>query len=282
MELLQSLDDPRNDIYLHIDAKSDLDMQVLDWSPTHSRLQLITPMKVYWGDYSQVACEMKLLEEAFRRGGYSYYHLMTGATFTLKTQDEIHEIFRKNQGTEHIKIEAPICDDRFTCINLFTKAGKHWGTGRNPLRYLEAAMRKIFNSAQKTLGYDRFAKFGMVFQRGYAYWSITPALAEYVLSQKELIRKMTKYTRSGDEMFMHTIAYNSPFKDRIQKNEKGEQVPDIWASTWGLESHGKQRPEHCFIKEDLEMLMESGCVFGLKFDGPDGMWLIRQIKERKN
>lgn len=39
---------------------------------------------VYWGGYSQIASEMILYNEAFRRGKYGYFHLLSGTTLPIK------------------------------------------------------------------------------------------------------------------------------------------------------------------------------------------------------
>ena len=82
--LLSMLDDPRNDIYLHIDRRAvELRRQFDTWHPRHSRLFLLDdPEAVYWGDISQVKAELKLFEAAQLNGPYavSYTHLTLPTT----------------------------------------------------------------------------------------------------------------------------------------------------------------------------------------------------------
>ena len=89
--LLKELDDPRNDIYLHIDKKAKgFDFNILRNSVKHSQLILIPGMNIYWGTISQVKCELRLMQAA-AKGQYHYYHLLSGSDFPLKSQDYIHE-----------------------------------------------------------------------------------------------------------------------------------------------------------------------------------------------
>ena len=53
-------------------------------------------MDVRWGDISVVDAEFALFDEAYRRGEYSYYHLLSGVDMPLKTQNYIHRFFEKN------------------------------------------------------------------------------------------------------------------------------------------------------------------------------------------
>ena len=74
--LLQQLDDERNDIYLHIDARSAAMLgQFAGYRACRAGFYLVPkPNAVYWGDISQVETELLLFETAFKRGPYQYYH----------------------------------------------------------------------------------------------------------------------------------------------------------------------------------------------------------------
>ena len=61
--LLASLDDPRHDIYLHVDPRaSGMDVAGLVGGVRQAHTEVVTPMKVNWGGFSQVRCELALLE----------------------------------------------------------------------------------------------------------------------------------------------------------------------------------------------------------------------------
>lgn len=47
--LLKMIDDSRNDIYLHIDARADFDPQLLNNSVKQSKLIYVNRRKVRWG-----------------------------------------------------------------------------------------------------------------------------------------------------------------------------------------------------------------------------------------
>ena len=67
--LIGLLDDDRNDIYIHIDQKIDIQL----FTPPHcnyrSNVKFIDKrVKVYWGHYSQIVCELNLLEAVIASG----------------------------------------------------------------------------------------------------------------------------------------------------------------------------------------------------------------------
>lgn len=77
--LMRILDDERNDIFIHMDAKKG------GWEENHllasvskAGIFLIPRIRVTWGGYSQIACELSLLNSAVANGHYSYYHLLSG------------------------------------------------------------------------------------------------------------------------------------------------------------------------------------------------------------
>lgn len=97
--LLELLDYVGNDIYLHIDKKA----KFVDEGWLHSLVKkanlkiLDNRVNVKWGTFSQIECELKLLEEATQKQ-HSYYHLMSGVDLPLKSQREIHTFFDKSGG----------------------------------------------------------------------------------------------------------------------------------------------------------------------------------------
>ena len=98
--LIQALDDERNDIYIHFDRKLN---HYPDCRTSYAKLTFLEErMDVRWGDISVVDAEFALFDEAYRRGEYSYYHLLSGVDIPLKTQNYIHRFFEKNAGKEFV------------------------------------------------------------------------------------------------------------------------------------------------------------------------------------
>ena len=93
LEILQTLvsmlDDERNDIFLHIDLKSNM-LANHPMSTSKARLFVLEHrVDVRWGNLSQIRTEYALLEEALKHGSYEYYHILSGQDLPIKTQDEI-------------------------------------------------------------------------------------------------------------------------------------------------------------------------------------------------
>lgn len=92
-QLLLLLDDPRNDIYIHLDLKSNSDIKKI--TPLHmkySHCKFCERVNVGWGNVSQLQTEFNLFELA-TQVEHSYYHLISGIDLPLHSQDYIHRYF---------------------------------------------------------------------------------------------------------------------------------------------------------------------------------------------
>ena len=86
--LLSMLDDERNDIFLHIDRKSDMLDGAEPLVLSKARLFVLEQrVDVRWGNLSQIKAEYVLFEEALKHGPYAYYHLLSGQDLPIKSQD---------------------------------------------------------------------------------------------------------------------------------------------------------------------------------------------------
>lgn len=189
--LLELLDDERNDIYLHVDKKSQmLKGQDLSSCLKKSKLYLLESLSVGWGDYNMIQCELRLLSEAIK-GSYAYYHLISGVDLPLKTQDEIHAFFEEHEGTEFIQFNDPKIKKEYIDRIKYYHFFQHL-LGRNQgfWNYLERISIKI----QKILKVNRLSQSNMEIQKGTNWFSITDQMANYVVSKQDWVKKHCSYS----------------------------------------------------------------------------------------
>ena len=269
--LLEELDDERNDLYIHIDSSSS-ELNINDFNIKKSKVYEVASMMVVWGDFSQIECELRLMKKASENGPYAYYHFMQGSAFPLKNQDDLHKFYDDNQGKQFISVEDyKLLKYRVDQYNLL--AGYYSGHGKW-VTHLNMILVKI----QRLLGISRLKKHNLVYAKGFALWSVTDDLLKYVLSKENLIRDLFKYSLCGDEIFIHMLAYNSDFREDLY--DYGQRFTSaMWASTWEMESDfNLVREGHNFKYEDLDYLMKQKANFARKFEGNDGIKLIKEIK----
>lgn len=251
-KLISILDNPDADIYVHIDKKAKYSLEQLK-ETKKSRIYILKRNNVSWGGSSQMFCELELLKSAIKRE-YKYYHLLSGVDFPLKTQDEIKAFFEKNNNKEFIRFDHAAIErgshiDRVKYYYLFQNM-----IGRNSSKIAEI-FRRIQNltiKLQKAVNVDRTKKIPIAIYKGTNWVSITHNLAKYIIEQEKNLHKWFNYTLCVDEIFLHTIAMNSPYKDCIVDNS-------LRYIDW------KRGGPYTFTGDDYDELIQSDCLFARKF-----------------
>jgi len=261
--LIESLDDPRNDIYVHIDKKANFtDFEMLKKEIHFSSIFFIKQHDVKWAAFSGILCEMDLLKEATSRYQYDYYHLLSGSDLVIKTQNEIHQFFEHNKGYEFVAFDEQEIDncylERIKYYYLFQDV---YGRNRTNIFLLGLyAVDKILLSIQKFLKVDRIKEEKLVFQKGTNWFSITNDFALYVIQQEKWIHKIFKYSLSGDELFLQTILLNSIFREHLYQPKRLKENSNMRLIDW---TRGKP---YTWRKEDYGILINSDMFYARKVD----------------
>lgn len=257
-KLITLLDDKRNDIYLHIDAKAkNIPIEIVDWVK-QSSISIIDSQNIYWADFSQVEVTLKLLEHAYQNGQYSYFHLLSGTDLPIKSKHEIYHFFESNVGKNFIGIvpkEVWYSVRRVKFYHLLL----HNQIYRNSKAL--KGIDRILEYIQRICGINRLKNCDWRIIDGWTWFSITEEFCKYVLEKKALIYQMFSNTIASDELFMQTLIYNSPFVDTLYdatnlKNGSMRYIdwqrgkPYIWGSD----------------EKDFDLLMENPYMFARKFD----------------
>ena len=194
--LLSMLDDERNDIYLHIDKRAtELFQQIKKVKMQKAGFYLIeNPIKVYWGDISQVQVEYLLFETALSHGPYAYYHLLSGTDLPIKSQDYIHAFFQQNAGKEFVGFWQDAAHQRdlerkVFRYYFFTKRLKD---KEHLLHGITALIRNLILAVQKISHYRRKQTFE--FKKGGNWISITENAVKYLLQYKDIHFAQMKYS----------------------------------------------------------------------------------------
>lgn len=252
IKLVKSLEDERNDIYIHLDSNiRDRNLLKQELKSSCSEIEFIERLNVNWGGYSLVRCELNLLRAAVMSNiGYSRYHLISGADLPIKNQDYIHTFFKNNCG-EYIRFDPkPITlyEDRVKYFYPFQDIiGRNHGKRIAFLELLQNGLLKI----QRLLKLNRCKKISLF--KGVQWFSITDNLARYVLTQEDFIQKNFKYSLCADELFLQTVVMKSPYKNNL-----------INCSLRHID--WERGTPYTFRAEDYEELMNTEDLFARKFD----------------
>lgn len=271
--LLKDIDDYDNDIYLHVDKKSkNFDEAYFETTVKKSRLHMIKRINVQWAGYSLVNCILSLLENATAMGTYTYYHLLVGSEFPIKSQKEIHSFFDEHQGYEFINYDNADTQymERVKYYHPFNESGRKPGK----IGAIEYIIRKTAVNVQRKLGIDLSRRAGWTFKKGNMNWSITDDLARYVVSQADKIRKFYRHTFCCDEVFMQTLVFNTPrFYDKVY-NLGNTRQSTMRMCQW-------KEPKNLYHLSDIEELIDSECFFARKLCGEEGMMIAHKLIEHR-
>ena len=260
--LVQSLDDPRNDIFVHIDKK----VHKLPELQTKKAglFMLENRVDVRWGDISVVEAEYALFDTAVKNGPYLYYHLLSGADLPLKSQDCIHCFFDEHNGKEFIGYtHTELTREVIRKVQRWHLFPKQFRSKSLFVRIPRAAFLRF----QEAFGIKR--NVGIDFKKGSQWVSITDGMARYFLSKQEWFEKVFRNTFCSDEIVIQTLCWESPFRENIY-NTTDDGTGCVRAIGWKnghLEDWGT---------DDYDKLRESPFLFARKFNTQD-MDFIRKI-----
>ncbi len=269
IKLLQLIDDPRHDIFLHIDER--LKFDISQFRLRHSHLEIIESRRVYWANYSQVDTELQLLKAA-SQGNYSYYHLLSGVDLPLKTNDERFQFF-ESCGKNFIAIvphESFYSIRRVKYYHLLTRNSAYRRS--KPLK----AADRLFEYIQRFVGVNRLRNSSWHIIDGWTWFSIRHDLCKALINAEKHFKDMFRFSIAADELFIQTFIYNTlEFRNTLYDEndlKKGSMRYIDWKRgkpyTFGTDQNKDQ---------DYSLLMNSPYMFARKFSEFECGKLVEQI-----
>lgn len=268
-KLICALDDERNDIFLHIDSKVDnFDFDKIKSLLKYSDITFAERVSVKWGDLSMVKAEYSLLECALSKNvEYSYVHLLSGVDIPLKTQDEMHSFYEKNNGSEFIHFTSA----KLNPTELDRVRAYHFATGRR--NYFNRLITKTESTLCRIFKINRIKNLEV--QKGSQWFCITGEFAKYLLEQKEFVLKQFRHTFIPDEFFVQTVFINSPFKNKLyHKEPDNSTLANMRYMDW------ERGYPYTFTAEDFDEVTQSGCNFARKFSSSTDTEIINKLYSR--
>lgn len=262
--LLERLDDPRNDIYVHLDQKW---VNPPKLATKCAKLFVLKErIDVRWADVSMLEAEYALFHAVKASGqSYAYHHLLSGVDLPIKTQDYIHRFFQEHDGKEFVGIhQRPMsfrADRALHYWHPFTKSYR----GKGVVFQFKRVIRYCVVQAQVLLGCRR--NVSVSFQKGGQWVSITTSLMDYLLKYEEAVLSCYAGTFGSDEYFIPTLVWNSYFRERLYC-ATDESVGAMRYIGW--RSDGQLI---AFSSDDLEELQRTPYLFARKFDLRDRIFL---------
>lgn len=248
-KLIFALDDYRNDIYIHFDAKVEIipkiDCQYSALFILHDRIN------VTWGDVSQIQAEYKLWEAAVVYK-YSFYHLISGTHFPLKGNSDLYMYFEKHGKSIFHSMETSTeeIDMKIRRYNVLSKYMMSFRYGSK--RYMLGRLGwNLCHKLQKIMRFRRYKND--LFYKSSNWVSLTHEVVNYLIKYKKSILSKYKYTFCADEFFVLSELMNSPFKEQL-----------IFSSSFLCQDWISTNPRIYYLA-DFDDIVLSGCLFARKF-----------------
>lgn len=267
-KLILALDHERNDIYIHFDRKSNMDLDRIRGLKTRSAIKFVDRINVAWGGVSIVKAELILLRAAVENGPYDFYHLLSGQDFPLKKQSEILSFFDNHKELQFISCKKLVRGRDDSYLNRV----KYWypfqdSAARNGIK--GSCTRKVGKIVQKALRINRLKK-DVTYGIGSQFFDITDDFARYVLDKQDFIEEVFKDTFCSDEIFLQTLYLNSPFfqNDEFRFRSTEPEHRYIQRTYFDVKRAIDWNRGEPYIWRiiDLDILLESNCFFARKFD----------------
>lgn len=256
-KLIHMLDYPNNDIYIHVDAKSNL----IDKRKLHTNsagLVILPSRKLTWGGgQSQIYVILDLITEALKTD-HDYYHLISGVDLPLKSNFDMVEFFERNKGKEFIGITPEWAKSS----GIAQRYKLHWffqdniGKKKNILYFVSRVITKV----EKHIGFKREKGEDIHFYGGPEWFSVTEQAARYILSHGDWAKKRFKETICSDEIYAQTIIGNSAFAEKIYNIES----KDSYAECLRYVKFNRESPFVLDVNND-DNLVDSKFLFARKF-----------------
>ena len=258
---LRFLDSENADFFIHVDAKADFDEERFSAVTERSRVTFVPRRRISWGHFAIAEAELELLRAA-APGRYDYYHLLSGVDVPVKSRAYIEEYFTRAPGTNYVNFLAPEISRADLYRVMFYYPMQRYNIRKPAVR---RTLRNFSAAVQLGFGVDRTRRLpdGFAFQKGAQWFSITHALAAYLLEKESEIRGIFSDTYCPDEMFVQTEIINSPFRDTLPENA----FCNDYASCLRYVDWKRGNP-YTFTDADLAELLSTPetALFARKFD----------------
>lgn len=211
--LIESLDDERNDLYVHIDKKV---KELPELKTQRSSLFLLdNRMDVRWGDYSQIKSEYFLWEAAIANGPYDFYHLISGTHLPVRPQNEIQVYFEKYHGRSLFSnLERRERDyQEILKLHRLNFCTRTYASSKGWVSAISQFIWKAFITLQRWMKIT--VNDGVQFYWANNWCSLSQDAVTYLVENKDRILRRYRWTFCGDEWFAPTELMNSSLRDEV-------------------------------------------------------------------
>lgn len=275
--LLDRLEHPACDIFVHIDKKSDI--SEMDFRRMESNIHVLEErFDVVLFSFQMIKATLALIDFAKDTDDYDYFMLMSGQDYLLKPIDEIVEELNENYPKSYIDITP--WHKRNWVYNTFARANCFKIIrGKNNIkashisnRVVRFIYKCIFVLPFKLISYFKISpykilqKHSVAMYGGAQWWILSKIniddILEYYKSMNKKAAKALEHVGSPDETFFQTCLMNTAHTEFVTLNQWDETKQNCMTFTIFT-----QQGHPIILKsEKFKLLEESDKWIARKFD----------------
>lgn len=259
-------------IYIHIDKKSNINDAELKKIKKLSNVKIcLQEYRIFWGGTNHLKAYLALAREAFKDETISYFHLITGQDYPVKSLEEFKSYFHHDKNENYLEyFSLPAIAwknengglDRIEYYNFYDII--------NPWKH-KKWLNRILNF-QKRIGFKRKITNMPALYGGSTYWSLTREAIHYVLNYStnnpNFLRRF-HHTFCAEEFYFQTILLNSNLKHTIINN-------NLRYIDWSTPHRGLPA---VLDESDFPKIKNSSYFFARKIDPHRSRLLLELIKD---
>lgn len=266
--IIKRLSSSNHHFFIHVDKKVNDYDQFLKYSSYNVHF-INKRYKVNWGAYEQLLLTLELINAVKNsRIEFDYYHLISGQDFPILDANSF-DVFFETKNESFMELDTVTrFENRYMLIHL-----------NSQINIRDNRYNKLYDKfikLQELLLHKgiRF-RHSIPFQpyKGSNWWSLTSEAIDYVLEflrNNKWYSKRFKFTSCCDEVFFHTILFNSPLTDKIVTD-------DLRYVEWSRKYNTDTLPRLLDL-ESFDDILHSGKVFMRKVDIKISGPLVDKVK----
>ena len=258
--------------FVHIDKKMDI-RQFKNLCKGSNIFFLPDRVRIYWGTYSQVEFQIRLIKAALSDGHrFDKLFMLSGQDYPLWSNNQIMQWVEETKGRDFISgicIDSDDVEERYKQIYRLNRPQTDikW-TSYKMNDITSKALRKtlLMMGSKKPLNFMVEGRTWHLY-KGSDYFALTHETAEFVFKQWKRNKEIKDYFKSSfapSETCIHTIIFNNPFYKEKADLHKGNYTT-LKALT--PLHHIEYDPIIKVWKaDDFDELMKSEKMFARKFE----------------
>lgn len=212
-KLIELLDHPQVDIYLHLDKKSKIDPEKEIDTPQHSGFRLVERHDVRWGDISLVDAELELFKAVTESTcDYARVHLISAQDMPVKSIDYILKYFEKPENADQEFIESSEYSGGKVRLKYYWFCTKHMRAG-----IIYKMIRHSLLLVQKMFRINRLKYLPLKYKMGSEWVSLTSTAVKYIVGEYPKYHYVFKHGTCVDELYKQMLLgggnFASPLKE---------------------------------------------------------------------